>query len=79
MAALPAGVVADRFRRDRVLKLCGLMGVAAAAFTTAALLELRGVTRHSAACLTLGAIFSVWGAFQGAHSTALEVCAHPLQ
>ncbi|RLN44388.1 hypothetical protein BBO99_00000861 [Phytophthora kernoviae] len=64
LCALPAGYAADHTRRDRILILAGVVGVAASVLTALAF-ELGDV-------LIIYLAFGIWGAFTAFQSSAME-------
>ncbi|RLN52794.1 hypothetical protein BBJ29_000762 [Phytophthora kernoviae] len=64
LCALPAGYTADHTRRDRILILAGVVGVAASVLTALAF-ELGDV-------LIIYLAFGIWGAFTAFQSSAME-------
>ena len=70
-AALPAGVLADRYGRQALLRLAGVVGLACSAYTAFILLYLRPRVPDSTFYYLLLSAAALWGAFMGAHSAPL--------
>eukprot|EP00894_Picocystis_sp_ML_P005006 jgi/Pico_ML_1/55523/g1197.t1 len=72
LAAFPAGYLADKCRRDRILRVSGVLGIAGTALLMSVLLEIhyRQETKlgYKALCLAVG----VMGVFMGMNNPPME-------
>lgn len=64
VSSFPSGVLADKYRRDTILKLSAIVGVIAAISTT--------VAARDKSYSVLAVALSIWGLYQGASGTSIS-------